>query len=66
MPYLMISFNDMLTNDIVSFEQLDLGVFLTPARTHVLSSSLEAPSRCASNENPQHMSSWRNKKKILT
>ena len=23
MPYLMISFNDTLTNDIVSFEQLD-------------------------------------------
>ena len=22
MPYLMISFNDMLTNDIISFEQL--------------------------------------------
>ena len=26
MPYLMISFNDMLTNDIVSFKQLDPGV----------------------------------------
>ena len=25
-PYLMIRFNDTLTNDIVSFEQLDPGV----------------------------------------
>ena len=27
MPYLMISFNDTLTNDIVSFEQLGPGYF---------------------------------------
>ena len=34
MPYLMVSFNDTLTNDIVSFEQLGPGV-LSPFQHHL-------------------------------
>ena len=38
--------------------------FLISPRKHILWYSLEAPQRGASNEYPQHMFSWRNKKDI--
>ena len=40
-------------------------IFLISPRKHMLWYSLEAPRRGASNEYPQHMFSWRNKKKYL-
>ena len=39
-------------------------IFLISLRKHMLWYSLEAPRRGASNECPQHMFSWRNKKDI--
>ena len=38
-------------------------IFLISPRKHMLWYSLEMPRRGASNEYPQHMFSWRNKKK---
>ena len=39
-------------------------IFLISPQKHMLWYSLEAPRRGASNEYPQHMFSWRNKKDI--
>ena len=69
------NFNDTLTNDIVSFEQLGPVLYLHSltiilrVNTVILTCiccgySLEAPLCGASNEYPQRMFSWRNKKKI--
>ena len=55
----------MLTNDRVSFEQLGPGIFLFLNKNMCCGYTLEGPQAGASNEYPQHMFSWRNKKKIL-
>ena len=43
-----------------------VNIFLISPQKHMLWYSLEAPRRGASNEYPQHMFSWRNKKNINT
>ena len=43
-----------------------VNIFLISPRKHMLWYSLEAPRRGASNEYPQHIFSWRNKKNINT
>ena len=43
-----------------------VNIFLISPQKHMLWYSLEAPHRGASNEYPQHMFSWRNKKNINT
>ena len=46
------------------FQLKNTDLFLISSRKHMLWYSLEAPRRGASNEYPQHMFLWRNKKKI--
>ena len=58
-------FNDTLTNDIVSFEQLALIIFLFLHENIYYGYSLESPRQCASNKCHLHMFAWRNKKIFL-
>ena len=57
-----VNFNESLTNDIVSFEQLGPG--LHNHKSIYCGHSLEAPWRGTSIEYPHNMFPWRNKKNI--
>ena len=57
------SFNDRLTNNMVSFEQLGPDIFLISLWKHMLWVFIRSTLRVASNEYPQHIFPSRNKKK---
>ena len=46
------------------FQSKSVDIFLNAPRKHILSYSLEVPHRGTSNEYPQHVFLWRNKKII--
>ena len=58
-----VNFNESLTNDIVSFEQLGPDIFLISPQKHNV---VELMPRGTSNEYAQHMFLWRYKKKKLS
>ena len=62
------SFNDMLTNNIISFEQLGPGIYLSyfSTKTYMWALIKSTCLRCFSNEYRQQILLWRSKKNIKT
>ena len=55
----------IIATDRALFSSENADIFLISPQKHMLWYSLEAPCRGASNEYPQHMFLWRNKKNIM-